>query len=72
MMKPDEFLSSIYLGDRACKAVVLDGWKGEVKIQMNAVSRLRGASGTMRKTSTMAFWCSKGSITFPSTRLVAC
>ncbi|HEV7321559.1 MAG TPA: DUF6258 family protein [Ensifer sp.] len=42
MMKPDEFLSSIYLGDRACKAVVLDGWKGEVKIQMNAVSRLRG------------------------------
>ncbi|WP_244513204.1 MULTISPECIES: DUF6258 family protein [unclassified Ensifer] len=25
-MKPDEFLSSIYLDDRACKAVVLDGW----------------------------------------------
>jgi len=34
-MKPDEFLNSIYLGDRARKAVVLDGWNGEVKIQMN-------------------------------------
>lgn len=43
-MKPDEFLSSIYLGDRACKAIVLDGWKEEVKIQIDSISRLR--SGT--------------------------
>ncbi len=43
-MKPDEFLNSIYLGDRACKAIVLDGWREEVKIQIDSISRLR--SGT--------------------------
>ncbi|WP_077960818.1 DUF6258 family protein [Ensifer adhaerens] len=40
-MKPDEFLSSVYLGDRACKAIVLDGWKDEVKIQIDLISRCR-------------------------------
>jgi hypothetical protein len=40
-MKPDEFLSSVYLGDRACKAIVLDGEKDEVKIQVNLISRRR-------------------------------
>ncbi|MGE6786307.1 DUF6258 family protein [Ensifer adhaerens] len=43
-MKPDEFLNSLYLGDRACKAIVLDGWREEVKIQIDSISRLR--SGT--------------------------
>ena len=43
-MNVDVFLRSIHLDDRACKAIVLDGWKDEVKIQMNAVSRIR--SGT--------------------------
>ncbi|ACP25665.1 hypothetical protein NGR_c19010 [Sinorhizobium fredii NGR234] len=43
-MNPDEFLRSIYLGDRACKVIVLDGWKKEVKIQIDSISRLR--SGT--------------------------
>ncbi|KOF13593.1 hypothetical protein AC244_30620 [Ensifer adhaerens] len=43
-MKPDDFLNTIYLGDRACKAIVLDGWKEEVKIQIDSISRLR--SGT--------------------------
>jgi hypothetical protein len=41
-MKPDDFLNSIYLGDRACKAILLDGWKKEVKIQIDAISRVRG------------------------------
>ncbi len=40
-MKPDEFLKTIYLGDRGCKAVVLDGWKNEVKIQIDLISRKR-------------------------------
>ncbi|KOF13589.1 hypothetical protein AC244_30600 [Ensifer adhaerens] len=40
-MKPDEFLSSVYLGDRACKVIVLDGWKDEVRIQINLISRRR-------------------------------
>ncbi|WOS61348.1 DUF6258 family protein [Sinorhizobium fredii] len=40
-MKPDEFLRTIYLGDRGCKAVVLDGWNDEVKIQIDLISRKR-------------------------------
>ncbi|MGE6786311.1 DUF6258 family protein [Ensifer adhaerens] len=41
-MKPDEFLKTIYLGDRACKGLVLDGWNEEVKIHIDAISRVRG------------------------------
>ncbi|MGT2443457.1 DUF6258 family protein [Ensifer adhaerens] len=41
-MKPDDFLNSIYLGDLACKAILLDGWRKEVKIQIDAISRVRG------------------------------
>ncbi|MGF6255286.1 DUF6258 family protein [Ensifer sp. LBL] len=29
-MKPDKFLETLYLGDRGCKAVLLDGWNDEV------------------------------------------
>jgi hypothetical protein len=41
-MNADAFLRSIYLGDRACKAIVLDGWKSEVKILIDSISRIRG------------------------------
>lgn len=41
-MKPDEFLSSVYLGDRACKGIVIDSWRKEVKIHIDAISRVRG------------------------------
>jgi hypothetical protein len=40
-MKPDEFFRTIYLGDRGCKAIVLDGWRDEVKIQIDLISRRR-------------------------------
>ncbi|WP_104663382.1 DUF6258 family protein [Ensifer adhaerens] len=40
-MKPDEFLGTLYLGDRGCKAVLLDGLKNEVKIQIDLISRKR-------------------------------
>ncbi|WP_104663372.1 DUF6258 family protein [Ensifer adhaerens] len=40
-MKPDEFLETLYLGDRGCKAVLLDGWNDEVKIQIDLISRKR-------------------------------
>jgi hypothetical protein len=46
-MKPDEFLSSLYLGDRACKTIVLDGWRHEVKIQINAVGPFGKIDETM-------------------------
>ncbi|MEI2296768.1 DUF6258 family protein [Ensifer sp. MJa1] len=41
-MKPDEFLKTIHFVDCACKSIVLDGWKDEVKIQIDSLSRMRG------------------------------
>lgn len=32
----------MYFGDRACKAVIIDGWKAEVSIQLDCISRVRG------------------------------
>ena len=39
-MNPTEFLKSIYLGDRACKALLIDSWKKRMAIQVNVVSDL--------------------------------
>lgn len=41
-MKPKEFLESIYLGDRACKGILIDSWRKEVKIHIDSISRVRG------------------------------
>lgn len=40
-MTPDEFIRSIYLGDRACKAVLVDTWRRRIAIQINVISRIR-------------------------------
>jgi len=40
-MKPEEFVRSIYLGDRACKAILIEGWKRRVSIQVDVLSRLK-------------------------------
>ena len=36
-----QLLSTIYLGDRACKAVINDEWKERIGIQIDEISRLK-------------------------------
>ena len=40
-MNIKDFLRTIYLGDRACKAILIDSWNGTIKIQVDCISRIR-------------------------------
>ncbi|MCM3175868.1 MULTISPECIES: DUF6258 family protein [Paenibacillus] len=40
-MHPKAFIQTIYLGDRGCKQIIMDGWNSEVRIQVTTVSRVR-------------------------------
>ena len=45
-MHATEFLKTIYLGDRACKSVTLDGWNKRVLLKVDEISRVRSQSGS--------------------------
>ena len=45
-MTPSEFLRTIYVGDRACKSITIDGWNATVRIQVDCISRIRSSTGT--------------------------
>lgn len=44
-MSPVEFIKTIYLGDRLCKSIDIDGTQGRIAIQVNLISRVRSSSG---------------------------
>ena len=44
-MRIDRFLATVYLGDRACKAVMIDGWNQRVSVTIDEISRIRSSSG---------------------------
>jgi len=37
-MSIEDFVESIYMGDRACKAICIDGWNKRVVIQVDSIS----------------------------------
>jgi hypothetical protein len=40
-MPIEDFIESIYLGDRACRAICIDGWNKRVVIQVDSISVIR-------------------------------
>lgn len=44
-MSPQDFIRTLYLGDRACKGILIDGWNGVAKLQVDRISRVRSDSG---------------------------
>ncbi len=44
-MDPVTFMKTIYLHDRACKKIILDGWNHKVMLQADFISRIRDPSG---------------------------
>jgi len=40
-VNPPEFVKTVYLGDRAVKAITIDCWNARIAVQVDVVSRLR-------------------------------
>jgi hypothetical protein len=45
LMDPIELMRSVYLGDRACKSIIMDGWNRRLSFQIDVLSRIRSTSG---------------------------
>jgi hypothetical protein len=45
-MTPTELLKTVYLGDRACKAILLEGWDKRVVVHVDVISRIRSETGS--------------------------
>jgi hypothetical protein len=44
-LKPPDFLRTIYVGDRACRAIHIESWKTQVALEVDVISRIRSPSG---------------------------
>src|SRR5262249_53436603 len=44
-LEPPEFLRTIYVGDRACRAILIESWKKQVALEVDLISRIRSPSG---------------------------
>ena len=44
-MNPKDFIDTIYLGDRGCKEVYINGWDAQISIRIDKISRIRNTSG---------------------------
>jgi len=45
MITTSELVKTLYLGDRACKRVTIDGWHKRLTIEVDKISRIRNPSG---------------------------
>jgi hypothetical protein len=45
MKTANEMAKTLYLGDRACKRIIIDGWRRLFAIEVNRISRIRNPSG---------------------------
>jgi hypothetical protein len=45
MKNPQDLAKTIYLGDRGCKRIIIDGSRGALSIQVDRISRIRSPSG---------------------------
>lgn len=44
-MNVEQFIKSLYLGDRFCTKLIFDGDKNQVELHINLISRVRSESG---------------------------
>ena len=40
-----DLAKTLYLGDRACKRIIIDGWRKVLAIEVDKISRIRSPSG---------------------------
>jgi hypothetical protein len=45
MKTASEFVKTLYLGDRACKRIIIDGWRKRLAIEVDKISRNRNPAG---------------------------
>ena len=44
-MNIEQFMKTVYLGDRFLKEIVIDSYNKEIKLKINLISRIRNSDG---------------------------